>query len=176
MDDTFIPVFLLILTVIGLPALLVLLSALIPDYVQRAQTVMRARPWRSLFLGLVNTVFFGVLALFAGSDFAPVVFLGGVSLFIVLPLCLLVGLLVATGIVGERVWTQLSSTPARLLKEQLLGIFILGPALLVPIFGWLLFLGLILSGLGAGILALFQRPRPEGEPETALPVSGEVSE
>ena len=63
---------------------------------------------------------------------------------IVLPLFLLTRLLVATGVVGERIW--------------------------------LLFLGLVIVALGAGILALFQRQQPTQAPEAALPVGVKISE
>ena len=162
--------------IVGLPAMLVLLTALVPGYVERARAVMRERPWRSFMLGLVNALFFAALSLLSGVDFAPVAFLGGFSLVVVLPLFLLAGLLVATGIAGERIWAQIASRPGTLLGSLVLGTLALGLTVLVPIFGWLLFLGLTLTGLGAGIMALFQRSRPEGEPEAALPVSSKVSE
>ena len=176
MNDSLGPICLSGMTIAGLPAMLVLLTALAPGYVERARAVMRDRPWRSFLLGLVNTLFFGALSLLTSADWAPVALVGGFSLIVVLPLFMVLGLLVAAGIVGERIWLQIASRPGSLLGSLVLGILVLGLTLLVPIFGWLLFLGLILSGLGAGILALFQRSRFGEEPETALPIGSEVSE
>ncbi len=156
---------LLSMIIVGLPPMLILLTALAPGYVGRARAVMRGRPCRSFLLGLINFVFFAALSLLADVPFAPLAFVGIFALLIVLPLFLLVGLLVAAGIVGERVWLQIASRPGSLLGSLVLGILALGLTVLVPIFGWLLFLGLVMAGMGAAILALFQHTPPEGEPE-----------
>lgn len=176
MNDSLGPICLSGMTIAGLPAMLVLLTALAPGYVERARAVMRDRPWRSFLLGLVNTLFFGALSLLTSADWAPVALVGGFSLIVVLPLFMVLGLLVTASIVGERIWLQIASRPGSLLGSLVLGILVLGMTLLVPIFGWLLFLGLTMVGLGAGILAIFQHSRPGEEPETALPIGSEVSE
>jgi hypothetical protein len=157
------------MVIVGLPPMLILLTAMAPGYVERARAVMRRRPGRSFLLGLVNFVFFAALSLLTGMNFAPVAFLGAFALVIVLPLFLLIGLLAAAGLAGERIWAQIASRPGTLLGSLVLGTFALGLTVLVPIFGWLLFLGLTLTGLGASILALFQRRQPEGEPQPTPP-------
>ena len=95
-------------------------------------------------------------------------FLGTVSLAIALPLLLMAGLLIAAGVVGERIWLHIASRPSRLLglmRSLVVGILITGLALLVPFFGWLFFLGVTMAGLGAAIIALFQRKKkPELSP------------
>jgi hypothetical protein len=154
------PVGLLAMALVGLPPMLILLTALAPQYVERARALMRGRAWHSLLMGLVNTLFFGVLSLLAGAEFAPLAIVGAIALLVMLPLFLLVGLLVAAGFVGERVWLQVASRPGSLLGSLVLGTAVLGLAMLVPLFGWVLFFALIMTGLGAGILALFQGSRP----------------
>jgi len=164
MNEDLVPICFVGAAIVGLPAMLALLTALVPGYVERARAVMRERPGRSFLLGLVNFLFFGALSLLAGVKFAPAAVLGSLSLAVVLPLFLLAGLLVAAGIVGERVWLQIASRPGTLLGSLILGILGLGLTLLVPIFGWLLFLGLVLAGLGAAIPALVRRKQPEPAP------------
>ncbi len=154
------------MAVVGLPPMLILLTSLAPGYVERARAVMRARPGRSFLLGLVNFMFFGAVSLLLGVSFRPVALLGALALFLVLPLFLLMGLLTATGIVGERVWLQITSRSSSLLGSLLIGTLALGLTVLVPIFGWLLLMGSILTGLGAAIVALV--PRKKVEPKSPL--------
>ncbi|MCP4538164.1 MAG: hypothetical protein GY832_13570 [Chloroflexi bacterium] len=151
------------MVIVGLPPMLILLTSLVPGYVERARAVMRARPGRSFLLGLVNLLFFGAVSLLSGVNFAPLALLGALALFFVLPLFLLMGLLIAAGIAGEQVWLQVTARSGSLLGSLLIGILALGLTILVPILGWLLFLGLVLAGLGAGIVALVQRKKAEPE-------------
>lgn len=154
------------LAIAGLPAILVLLTVLVSDYVERARAVMQEQPWRSFWLGLVNFLFFGSLSLLIQEHEPVLVFLAAFSLAVVLPLLLSAGLLVAAGVVGERIWLHIASQSGRLLgllRSLVVGILILGLTLLVPIFGWLFFLGMTLTGLGAAIITLRQRKQPETE-------------
>lgn len=147
----------------GLPALLILLTALAPDYVERARGVMRRWPGRSFLLGLVNFAFFFAVALLANAEFAPVQLIGALSVLIALPILLTAGLLAAAGVAGERIWRQLASKPASLLGSLAIGVLMMNLTLLAPIVGWMLFLGLVFTGLGAFIIATFHRKqtRPE---------------
>lgn len=151
------PICILGMIIIGLPPMLILLTALVPSYVERARAIMRSRPGRSLLLGLVNFVFFVALSLLIDVNFAPAAFVGGVALLIVLPLFALMGLVIAAGITGEQIWLQITSRPGSLLGSLIIGITVLGLTGLVPIFGWLILFGLTLAGLGAAITALVQR-------------------
>lgn len=157
---------LLCAAIAGMPALLVLLTALVPGYAQRTRAVIRKWPGRSFLLGFVNLLFFFTLTMFTEEEFAPIAFVGGCSLAIVLPILLVAGLFGATGIVGERVWQQISPRDASLLGSLAIGVVVMGLALLTPIVGWALFLILICVGLGASIIALFRRKRPQPETET----------
>jgi hypothetical protein len=173
---------------IGLPAMLVLLTALVPGYVRRTHDVMHKWPGRSFLLGLVNFAFFLALAMLVNfavgvnghlvsASFLMTV-LGAFSLFLVLPLVLSVGLLAAAGVVGNRLWQQIASKPASLMGSLALGVPLMILTLLVPILGWLLFLGLVLVGLGAAIIALGQvivdrlrRRAPQPESARAAPAT-----
>jgi hypothetical protein len=141
----------------GLPALLILLTALAPNYVERARDVMRRRSGRSFLLGLVNFAFFFAVALLANVELAPIQLIGALSALVALPILLIAGLLTATGVSGERVWQQITPKPVSLLGSQAIGILAMGLTLLAPIVGWMLFAGLVFTGLGASIIALFHR-------------------
>lgn len=167
MDGDLRPICLSGATIAGLPVMLVLLTALFPGYVERARTAMRERPGRSFLLGLVNFAFFTALSSLAGAGFAPLALLGAFSLVILLPLFLLTGLLIGGGIAGERIWLQIASRPGSLIGSLVVGVVTLGLTLLVPLFGWLLFLGVAITGLGAAILALVRGRRAAEPPEPA---------
>jgi hypothetical protein len=147
----------------GLPVLLVLLAALVPNYVERARGVMSKWPGRSFLLGLINFIFFFAVALLSNVKFVPIQLLGVLSVLFVLPILLTLGLLPATGVVGERVWRQLASRPSSLLGSLVIGIVAMELTLLAPIVGWGLFLGLVSAGLGASIIALFLQRQPQPE-------------
>lgn len=165
----------------GLPLLLVLLTALVPDYVRRARATMQARPWLSFLLGLVNALFFSGLAMLSGSGVMVVKILGGVSLMVMLPLLVMAGLLVATAASGQRLWLHVTSQAptdklSTLLRSLIVGVVFMAVMLLIPLFGWLTFLLLLLTGLGAAIVALFQRKTLEAAAAevSAVPVEVEV--
>jgi hypothetical protein len=160
--------------VAGMPALLVLLTALVPGYAERTRAVIHKWPGRSFLLGFVNILFFFALAMFSEVEFAPIALVGQCSLAIVLPILLVAGLLGATGVVGERVWQQISPKGASLLGSLAIGIVVMGLALIMPIVGWILSVILVCIGLGASIIALFRRKpsqmdaaEPEVEKEQA---------
>jgi hypothetical protein len=162
-NDIFGTVMLLCAPTVGLPALLILLTALAPNHVARARGVMHKWPGRSFLLGLINFVFFFAVALLANIEFAPVQLIGALSVLIALPILLTAGLLTATGVIGERVWQQVTPKPASLMGSLAIGILVMGLTLLAPIVGWMLFLALVLTGLGASIIALLYRKQIQVE-------------
>jgi hypothetical protein len=150
-------------TMLGAPAILALLTALAPKYVGQARKVMLKRPVRSFFLGLVNFVFFSALVVLTAIEFVPAQLIGAISVLICLPVLLIVGLLTAAGIVGEKLWLQVAAKPGTLLGSLIIGVLLLGLVLIVPFVGWTIVLGLILAGLGASIIALFSRRQVQPE-------------
>lgn len=150
--------FLILCIVLGLPALMVLTAALVPDYIIRAQTILKKRPRRSFLVGLVNAAFFVALAfVLVSPNIEALNIIGGFIGVIVLPLFIVVGLLIAAACIGERIGLICSKRQSTLLRQLLIGTVVVIPALIVPIFGWLVVLIILLIGLGAGILTLFQR-------------------
>lgn len=170
------------LTLVGLPAVLIFLTMLVPEYVARAQATIRDHPLRSFLLGLLNFLFFAAISSLVEVGFPPAAFAGGFSLVVVLPIFLLAGLLIAAGVVGEQIWLHVKSQSDKrvgLLRFQIVGILIMGLMLLIPIFGWLVFLGLVFTGLGANLMTLLRRNGSiptVSEPEPpSVPAASETS-
>jgi len=136
---------------------------------------MQDRPWRSFLLGLINSVFFALLgasvAFFVEREW-PVA-LGGIpgalAILVMWPLLLMIGVLIAAGVVGERLWLHIKGQQpaelAGLLRSLITGMVVMGIALLIPGFGWLFYVGLVVTGLGAAVLALFHRKPRQPVPE-----------
>ena len=150
-------------TMLGAPAILVLLTALAPRYAGRARKVMLRWPVRSFLLGLVNFVFFSALVVLTAIEFAPAQMVGAISMLICLPVLVIIGLLTAAGIVGEKLWLQVVAKPGTLLGSLIIGVLLLGLVLIVPFVGWSIVFGLILVGLGASIIALFSKRQAQPE-------------
>lgn len=137
-------------------------EALFPARVEKTRSAAQCIPGRSLMVGAVNFLFFGVIALvlFSISDNAS----GLVRAIAMLPALFLAGILLIglsfglTGIVqliGERILPEQSAWK-RILWSTLA--LCLGSA--IPVAGWFLLLPYIgLTGLGAFILSFFSKPQ-----------------
>ncbi len=135
-----------------LAALLVVLPALLPGRVARAQQIAQNSPGRAFVIGLVNALFFGVLAaIFAqGGDVG-----GLIALLILLALLAVasVGLAGINQIVQERLYAGIGGV-----KVGLKTAVLLIAAGLVPLLGWFVLTPfLLLISLGAGITTLVRR-------------------
>jgi hypothetical protein len=159
--NTILPLFLAVLILtIGLAAYFLVLGALFASRVTKTQGAIAQSRGRAFWVGLVNFLFFGVIALAlyaigenAGSGLRTVLMIP--SLFITAALLFLLGLGLTgmVNILGERVFPDQSAW-----KKTVLGTVILAFACAVPVAGWFLLLpytGLI--GFGAVILSFFQR-------------------
>ncbi|VAW37432.1 hypothetical protein MNBD_CHLOROFLEXI01-3352 [hydrothermal vent metagenome] len=142
-----------------LATLLVLLPTLLPNSVQRAQQIAQNSPGRSLLIGLVNALFFGVLiAIFSqGGE------LGGLIAAIILLALLMVtavGLAGLTQIVQERLYPDSGGVKVGL-KTAVLII----TASLLPLLGWFVLTPvLLLISLGAAIIAFVRRKTDDSAP------------
>ncbi|WP_420641198.1 hypothetical protein [Candidatus Leptofilum sp.] len=135
-----------------LAALLVLLPALLPGRVARAQQVAKNSPGRSFVIGLVNFLFFGVLiAIFSqGGELGGLI---AAIIFLLLLAVTAVGLSAINQIVQTRLYPKDEGVKVGLKTAVLL---IAGG--LVPLLGWFVVAPiLLLIGLGAGIIALVRR-------------------
>ena len=145
-----------------LAALLVLLPTLLPARVTRAQQVVQNSPGRAFVIGLVNFLFFGLVAtIFAqGGDVG-----GLIALIILLALAAItaVGLAALNQMVQARLFPNRSGVRVGLKTAVIL---IAGG--LVPLLGWFAVTPiLLLIGLGTGIIALVRRNTNTAPPEQA---------
>ena len=137
-----------------LAALLVLLPALLPGRVGRAQQIAQNSPGRSFVIGLVNFLFFGVLI----AIFSQGAQLGGLiaaTISLVLLAVTAVGLAGINQIVQARLYPNGGGV-----KVGLKTAVLLIAAGLVPLLGWFVLAPiLLLVSLGAGIITLVRRGR-----------------
>jgi hypothetical protein len=135
-----------------LAALLVLLPALLPGRVARAQQIAQNSPGRAFVIGLVNFLFFGVLVLI----FSQGAELGGLiagTILLALMTVTAVGLAGINQILQGRLYPNDSGVKVGLKTAVLL----LASGLL-PLLGWFVLTPvLLLISLGAAIIALVQR-------------------
>lgn len=143
---------LLLATGAGLAALSPLCAALFPGVVGRARRNAELLPRRSLAVGLVNALFFGLLAagISQGGDVAGLLALLLITAALGLAALGLAGLSL---LVAERL--GVGGPPA---LRALAGALVLCLASLTPVVGWFGVAALaLLTGLGAAIIALVQR-------------------
>lgn len=147
-----------------LAALLVLLPALLPGRVARAQQIAQKSTGRAFVIGLVNFLFFGVLiAIFSqGAQLGSLI---AATLLLALMMVTAVGLAGVNQIVQGRLYPKDSGVKVGLKTAVLL----IGGGL-VPLLGWF-FLApiLLLISLGAGIIALVRTKRMAQSDGSNLP-------
>ncbi|MCU0493905.1 MAG: hypothetical protein MUD01_20130 [Chloroflexaceae bacterium] len=146
---------LILIVVLGtsLAALLLLCALVAPRLVARARLNVERMPIRSFFVGLVNLLFFGVLA--AGlAESNPVARATALLIVVVLFWCMALGLAAAAQLVGERLHLVRGGP----IRELLLGALLLQGAALVPVVGWFgVTTVALLTGYGAAVIALIRR-------------------
>ena len=152
--------FIIILLTIGLAAYFLVIGALFANRVAKAQRVINQMPGRAIGVGLVNFLFFGVIAmtLFSVAENTS----GAIKVILTIPALLITALLIVllsfglagmVNVVGERILPEHSS-----LKRSVWGPVLLTFACALPFVGWfLLFPYSALLGFGAVILSFFQR-------------------
>ena len=152
--------FIIILLTIGLAAYFLVLHALFANRVTLAQRVINQMPARAFGVGLVNFLFFGVIAMILlsvaeNTDGAIKVILTIPALLILalMTMILSFGLAGMVSLVGERIIPEHSS-----LKKTVWGTVMLTFACALPFVGWFLLLPYVaFIGFGAVILGFFQR-------------------
>ncbi len=162
----------LLLIIVGsffsIVALLVLLIFLIPRRVARTRQVIQTAPGRSFVIGLVNALFFLVIA-FAFLQGGQ----GGGLLALIIVLALLA--LAAVGLAGialllrERIYPESAKGELGMSASVKTAVLLLLAGLL-PFLGWLVLTPLVmLVALGASIIVLVRRDGRQVEQETTLP-------
>lgn len=140
--------------VICLAAFFVVLTVLFGGVTERIHTVALAKPAWAFLIGLINLLFFAVVALlfFSLRDSTGIDLLALPALLIagLLLLALCFGLAAVAQIIGQGV----VMTPDRT-RQTAMGSLYLTAACLLPIVGWFLLLPYVaILGIGAVILAL----------------------
>jgi len=138
------------------------LSLLIPTPIEKARTYLENSSGRSLLLGVVNFIFFGVLAaLFISLAERAGDILGGILalltgiIIVGFAIFAIIGLTAFATLLGERIDGGKTAFTSNLRGGALLVL-----ASLAPYVGWFIFLPLILwAGFGAAISALLRREK-----------------
>jgi len=142
-------------SVTGTVALLTLITFLLPGKVARSRQVMESSPGRAFVIGLVNFLFFGVIAAIAGQGGDA----GGMlAVFILLALAALaaVGLGGLVLLLRDRIYPE----PASGLRRTVYTAVLLTLGTLLPFVGWFIFAPiLLLISLGAAIIVLARRQK-----------------
>jgi len=154
--------FIIILLTIALTSYFLVLGVLFTNRAAKTQRVLTAMPGRSFGVGLVNFLFFGVIALVlfslsdkAGSVVKIILTIPALLITAVLALMLSFGLVGIVNLLGERIFPDTSSW-----KQTVFGSIILSFACALPFVGWfLLFPYVGFVGIGGFILGLFQREK-----------------
>ncbi|MBC7878917.1 MAG: hypothetical protein H7Y59_17225 [Anaerolineales bacterium] len=163
MNDIFRLFFIVTFLTISLTAYFLILDALFTNRAAKTQRVLTAMPGRSFGVGLVNFLFFGVIALVlfslaenAGSFIKVILTLPALLITAVLAIMLSFGLAGMSNLLGERIFPEVT-----LWKRTLVGTAILSFACALPFVGWFILLPYAgFMGIGAFILGLFQRETP----------------
>ena len=154
----------IVLLTIGLAAFFLVVGILFAQRVERIKSVIRSIPGRSFGIGLVNFVFFTVLALVlfslaenAGAVAKGILTIPAILITAFLAVMLSFGFAGMTNLIGEHLLPDVIPW-----KQTVWGSVSLSLACALPIVGWFLLLpysGFL--GVGAFILGLFQRePKP----------------
>jgi len=151
-----------ILLTIGLAAYFLVVNALFPQRIAKTKSMIQSMPARSFGIGVVNFVFFAVIALVlfsvaenAGPFIKGILTIPATIILASLTIVLSMGLAGMSNLIGERIFPDLS-----VWKQTLWGTVCLSLACALPFVGWfLLFPYIGFAGIGAVILGYFQREK-----------------
>lgn len=149
-----------LLLTIPLAAAFLVVGAFFPSPVTRTRKIIGVTPGRAFWLGLVNFLFFGVIAFVllsiaegAGGFFKAVLTLPALLILALLIILLGLGLTAAVQHLAGQLFPDLAAW-----KRDLWAAVLLCFACALPFIGWfLLFPYLGLVGVGAAILGFFQK-------------------
>ena len=160
MSDIFRLFLALILLTIGLAAFFLVTNALFLQRIAETKSIIQSTPARSFGIGLVNFIFFFVVAAVllsvaesAGPFIKGILTVPALIILAFLAIMLSLGLAGMSNLVGERIVPDASSW-----KQTLWGTVCLSLACALPFVGWFLLLPYVgFVGIGAVILGFFQR-------------------
>lgn len=152
--------FIVILLTITLAAYFLVISALFTSRVTKTQSIINQTSGRAFGLGLVNFLFFGVLAMLlfsvaenTGAFVKGVLTIPALLILAFLAVLLSLGLTGMVNVLGERLFPDMT-----LWKRNIWSAIFLCFACALPLVGWFLLLPYVgFVGIGATILGFFQR-------------------
>jgi hypothetical protein len=152
--------FIIILLTITLAAYFLVIGALFTSRVTKTQSIINQTSGRAFGLGLVNFLFFGLIAvvLFSvaentGSFVKGVLTIPALIILVFLAVLLSLGLTGMVTVLGERLFPDMTAW-----KRNIWSAVILCFACALPFVGWFLLLPYVgFVGIGASILGFFQR-------------------
>ncbi len=152
--------FIVILLTVTLAAYFLVIGVLFTSRVTKTQAIINQTSGRAFGLGLVNFLFFGLIAFVlisvaenTGSFVKGVLTLPALVILAFLTVLLSLGLTGMVNVLGERLFSDMS-----LWKRNIWSAVILCFACALPFVGWFLLLPYIsFVGIGASILGFFQR-------------------
>ena len=160
MTDIFRFFIIILLLTISLSAYFLVISALFPNRVDKTQRIFNQMTGRAFMLGLVNFVFFGVIALILASIaenteglIKVILTIPALLIFAFLAVLLSTGLTGVANLLGTRLFPEHTTW-----KQTVWGSIILTLACALPFVGWFLLLpALGFVGIGATILGFVQK-------------------
>lgn len=167
MDDLFGAILLSVAGIGSLAAYLAIVAFLLPGFTGRAQRALEMMPGRSFAVGLVNWIFFSIIAALTVAIGGA---LGGLQgLFNLFALAIALALLAATSVglaalvnlLRGRFTPLTTGTPFPTAKGTFWTAVLLLVAGLSPVVGWFILTPAALAtSLGAVVIALVLRPKP----------------
>ena len=152
--------FAIILLTIGLAAYFLVANALFPQGIAKTKSMIQTMPARSFGIGVVNFVFFAVIAMVlfsiaenVGAFIRGILTIPAIIILAFLAIVLSLGLAGMSNFIGERIFPDIP-----VWKQTLWGTVCLSLACGLPFVGWFFLLpyaGFV--GIGAVILGFFQR-------------------
>ena len=148
-----------ILLIAGFAAYFLVVNALFAPRVARTRSIAQSMPGRSFGIGLVNFIFFAVIALVlfsvaenTGPFIRGILTIPAMIILVFLAIALSLGLAGMWNLIGERIFPDLPAW-----KQTLWGTVCLSLACALPFVGWfLLFPYVGFVGIGAVILGFLQ--------------------
>lgn len=144
-------ILIILLSIVTFPFYLLVVRACLPLFDQQVQMILQRSPGRSLVIGFVNLLFWGIAVAIFGSltdSGAGIFAIPAIGILAMLLLGLTIGLGAISQMVGE-MW--FSDRP--LSRRTLMGALAVTLAILTPFLGWFLLLPLLgTAGIGAAFM------------------------
>jgi hypothetical protein len=162
MSDIVRLLFAIILLTISLAAYFLVVNALFPRRVAKTKSIIQSMPARSFGIGLVNFLFFAVIAMVlfsvaenTGPFLRGILTIPAVVILALIAIVLSLGLAGMSNVIGEQIFSDFP-----VWKNNLWGTVCLSLACALPFVGWFLLLPYVgFVGIGAVILGFFQREK-----------------